>query len=102
VILFNTGTSAISTESNNALSEIIQVLKAYPNARFVIEGHTDSIGTYEANQVLSESRANSIKTFLIQNGIDANRLSAIGYGERRPIATNMYKVFCFAIFRFLF
>ena len=91
VILFNTGTSAISAESNNALSEIIQVLKAHPSARFVIEGHTDSIGSYEANQRLSESRANSIKNFLVTNGIDAARLSAIGYGERRPIATNMYK-----------
>lgn len=91
VILFDYGTSSISKQSNQVLSDIILVLKAFPNAKFVIEGHTDSIGSYELNKKLSDARANSVKDFLVKNGIDATRLSAIGYGERRPIATNMYK-----------
>ena len=91
VILFDYGTSSISTESYGILSDIISVLNDYPNAKFSIEGHTDSIGSYEINQVLSEKRANAVKAYLIKDGVDSTRLSAIGYGERRPIATNMYK-----------
>ena len=91
VILFNTGTSILKAESNQVLSDIIAVLKEFPNAAFTIEGHTDSIGSYGLNKRLSESRAQSVKNFLVENGIDSTRLSAIGYGERRPIATNMYK-----------
>jgi len=91
VILFNYGKSSIKAESNKVLSDIIMVLKFYPNARFSIEGHTDSIGSYELNKRLSDARANAVKSFLVKNGIDPSRLSAIGYGERKPIVTNMYK-----------
>ena len=91
VILFNPGTSSLKAESNQVLSDIISVLNEYTNARFMIEGHTDSIGSYELNKRLSEARANAVKDFLVNNGIDSTRLSAIGYGERKPIATNMYK-----------
>ena len=91
VILFNHGKSSLKEESNKVLSDIIVVLNEYPNATFTIEGHTDSIGSYELNQKLSEARVNTVKNFLVKNGIDSSRLIAIGYGERRPIATNMYK-----------
>ncbi|MEP3836615.1 MAG: DUF5723 family protein [Algibacter sp.] len=91
VILFNYGKSTIKPESSIVLADIISVLNTYPNAKFVIEGHTDSIGSYELNQSLSETRANAVKNYLIKHGIDSTRLSAIGYGERRPVATNMYK-----------
>lgn len=90
-ILFLSGHATIKEESTKVLLDIIGVLKEYPHAKFTIEGHTDSIGSYELNQTLSEKRAHAVKTFLVKNGIDVTRLSAIGYGERRPIATNMYK-----------
>jgi outer membrane protein OmpA-like peptidoglycan-associated protein len=90
-ILFNYGKSSLKEESNKVLSDIIEVLNEYPNARFTIEGHTDSIGSYGLNQSLSEARANTVKNYLVENGIDSSRLIAIGYGERNPIATNMYK-----------
>ncbi|WP_298494556.1 DUF5723 family protein [uncultured Algibacter sp.] len=90
-ILFNSGKSTIKTESYDVLSDIVIVLNEYINATFVIEGHTDSIGSYELNQKLSEARANAVKNYLIEKGIDSTRLSAVGYGERKPIATNMYK-----------
>ena len=80
-----------SIESTNALIDIIKILNEFPNAKFTVEGHTDSIGTVVNNQKLSESRAAAVKNFLIEKGIDSSRLSSIGYGESKPIATNMYK-----------
>jgi outer membrane protein OmpA-like peptidoglycan-associated protein len=53
-----------------------------------ISGHTDNVGTDQANQVLSENRAKAVYQYLIANGIDAGRLSYKGYGETQPIATN--------------
>ncbi|TNJ45786.1 OmpA family protein [Tamlana fucoidanivorans] len=91
VILFNHGKSEIKEESHEVLNEIVKILNAYPSAKFSIEGHTDSIGSYAFNQKLSEERAQSVLDFLVENGVDASRLKAVGYGERRPIATNMYK-----------
>ncbi len=87
-ILFDTGKSSIKAESTTVLVDIIQILGEYPNAKFTVEGHTDSVGSAKLNQKLSESRANAIRDFLIDKGIGADRLSAVGYGEDKPIATN--------------
>ena len=87
-ILFNSGKSSIKTESNKVLTEIVNILGEYPDAKFSIEGHTDSSGGDTLNQRLSDSRANAVKTYLVKNGVDEFRLSAIGFGETRPIATN--------------
>jgi len=87
-ILFDTGKSSIKAESTSVMVDIITILKEYPNARFTVEGHTDSVGSAKLNQSLSESRANSVRDFLIDKGIGSDRLSAIGYGEDKPIATN--------------
>jgi len=87
-ILFDTGKSSIKAESTSVMVDIIQILNEYPTAKFTVEGHTDSVGGEKLNQKLSEERANSVRDFLIDKGIDSNRLSAIGYGEAKPIATN--------------
>ncbi len=87
-ILFDSGKSSIKEQSNAELQKIIKILKEYPTAKFSIEGHTDSQGKAESNQRLSDSRANAVKNFLTTNGIDQFRLSAIGYGEDQPIASN--------------
>ncbi|MDE3743200.1 OmpA family protein [Maribacter polysaccharolyticus] len=87
-ILFDTGKSSIKAESTSVMVDIIQILKEYPTAKFTVEGHTDSVGSAKLNQSLSESRALSVKDFLVDKGIDAFRLSAVGYGEEKPIATN--------------
>ena len=63
-------------------------LKNTPTAKFTVEGHTDSVGSDQLNQRLSDSRANSVKEYLVKSGIDAFRLSALGYGESKPIDSN--------------
>ena len=87
-ILFDTGKSSIKAESTSVMVDIIQILNEYPTAKFTVEGHTDSVGSASLNQKLSESRANSVRDFLIDKGIGSDRLTAIGYGEAKPIATN--------------
>ncbi|MGS0525075.1 OmpA family protein [Zobellia nedashkovskayae] len=90
-ILFNSGKASIKAESTSVLVDIMSILKEYPEAKFTVEGHTDSVGSKATNQKLSESRAISVKDFLIEKGIDSSRLTAIGHGEDKPIASNMYK-----------
>ena len=87
-ILFDTGKSSIKAESTSVMVDIIQILSEYPNAKFTVEGHTDSQGGESTNQKLSESRANTVRDFLIEKGVGASRLTAVGYGEAKPIATN--------------
>ncbi|HKL89992.1 MAG TPA: DUF5723 family protein [Allomuricauda sp.] len=87
-ILFDTGKATIKPESVSVMVDIIQILNEYPNANFTVEGHTDSVGSSESNQRLSEARANSVLNFLINEGISSSRLNAIGFGEEKPIASN--------------
>ncbi len=87
-ILFDTGKSSIKKQSAGVLNDIVGILKEYTNAKFTIDGHTDSVGSSKLNQKLSETRAASVKDYLIANGIDASRLSSKGYGESKPIDTN--------------
>ncbi|CAZ95635.1 OmpA family protein [Zobellia galactanivorans] len=87
-ILFDTGKSSIKAESTSVMVDIITILKEYPTAKFTVEGHTDSVGSKKLNQSLSESRALAVKEFLVEKGIEEFRLSAIGYGEEKPIASN--------------
>lgn len=87
-ILFDSGKSSIKSESNQVLRDIVNILNEYPNAKFNIEGHTDSAGSNTLNQNLSDSRAGAVKIYLIENGIDQTRLTSVGYGEDQPIASN--------------
>ncbi|PRP67545.1 OmpA family protein [Nonlabens agnitus] len=87
-ILFELNKSDIQAQSAQTLSDIIDILKKYPEAEFSIDGHTDSQGSEAYNQKLSEERANSVLRYLVNGGIDPDRLSAEGFGESKPIATN--------------
>lgn len=87
-ILFDTGKSSIKKQSEKVLEDIIAILNEYPNAKFTVEGHTDSVGSEKLNQELSEARALSVKDYLTSNGIDQFRLSSKGFGEAKPIDSN--------------
>jgi outer membrane protein OmpA-like peptidoglycan-associated protein len=87
-INFETGKTTITKDSEEALSAIIAILEEYPNAKFTVEGHTDSVGSAQNNMRLSEARALSVKSYLVDNGVDEFRLSSAGFGEDKPVASN--------------
>lgn len=64
------------------------MMEVNPGLKIEIAGHTDSTGTREFNQKLSEDRAESLASWLIQNGISSTRITTVGYGESRPVADN--------------
>lgn len=79
----------IKKDSYGILNDVASILKANPQIKRIrIEGHTDAIGTDAYNMKLSQRRANSVRDYLIQQGISADRLEAVGYGKSRPIAPN--------------
>jgi len=87
-LLFDTGKSTLQPASQEQLTNIAEILKAYPQVKIRIGGYTDNTGDPAANQRLSEERADSVMTELVRLGIDPARMSAKGYGEENPIADN--------------
>ncbi|ACY16532.1 OmpA family protein [Haliangium ochraceum] len=87
-IYFETGKNTIKPVSFALLNEVATVLTDNPEIEVRIEGHTDSRGSAEFNMELSQSRAESVRSFLIDKGVDGDRLEAKGYGESAPIANN--------------
>lgn len=88
-VYFDTGKATIKNRSYNLLNQVASILKANPQVtKLQIEGHTDNVGNDEANQKLSQERADSVKVYLSAQGIEEGRLEAIGYGESKPIADN--------------
>lgn len=87
-INFETNSARITPDSEERLLTTLNTLKNNPNIEVEISGHTDSRGSNESNQILSEKRANSVKEWLVNKGIDPSRITTIGYGEERPIAPN--------------
>ncbi|HEY3054443.1 MAG TPA: OmpA family protein [Thermoanaerobaculia bacterium] len=87
-ILFDLDSAALRPESRSTLRDLASNFQRYPDEVIDIEGHTDSSGTTEHNQVLSERRANSVRDFLADNGVPSRSITAAGYGETRPKATN--------------
>lgn len=73
----------------SVLNEIVSIILKYPNSKFDVQGHTDSVGTKAFNQYLSEQRAKAVMEYLISNNILADRLSATGFGEDKPIDSNV-------------
>ncbi len=86
---FEINQDKVQLEEQEKLAVIGNFLKKYPETTAVIEGHTDDVGPNDANQRLSERRANAVVTYLVRNvNVDRSRLTPVGYGETRPIADN--------------
>lgn len=87
-IYFDLNSSKLQRRSYYPLDELVQILKDNPSYKIAIESHTDNSGTNEYNQKLSDNRSASVMKYLVSKGIDASRLTAAGFGEEKPIATN--------------
>lgn len=88
-LLFATDRATLEPGADRHLDRLTGFLERYPQRRVEIEGHTDNIGTSEYNLGLSRRRAESVLNQLTLRGIDPSRLSALGLGQERPIASNM-------------
>lgn len=87
-ILFDVGSSALDEEGQYTLEDVADVINDYPKTAVVVQGHTDATGSEEANQYLSERRAGSVERYLINRGVDSDRLATLGFGESAPVASN--------------
>lgn len=87
-VFFDTGKATLKPESNKALNELVEVMKLKNTLEIEIAGHTDNVGSVESNMKLSQDRANSVKNYLVKNGIAATRVVAKGYGDTQPVDDN--------------
>ncbi|WP_299886681.1 OmpA family protein [uncultured Lacinutrix sp.] len=87
-LYFNTGSASLSDKSINQIENVAAIMKAYPDVKVLLRGHTDNTGSAEGNNKLSADRAFSIKAKLVGKGIEASRLETKGMGSIEPIADN--------------
>ena len=87
-VFFEFGSAKISDDSKSELNKLFSLLSNNPIISVEIQGHTDSKGNNKFNKKLSQERAESVQKFLTNKGIKKLRVSAVGYGEKQPIAKN--------------
>jgi outer membrane protein OmpA-like peptidoglycan-associated protein len=87
-LLFDVDRADLRPAAQENLVKLTQILQKYDDTNILVEGHTDATGTEEYNMDLSLRRSSSVATFLAAQGVLSGRLSAVGYGEIQPIATN--------------
>jgi outer membrane protein OmpA-like peptidoglycan-associated protein len=87
-VLFDTGKASLKAGATSNLNKLVAFLNEYSDRTVLIEGYTDSVGSEDYNQGLSERRADSVKSYLAGQGIGSIRLSAAGKGESDPVASN--------------
>jgi OmpA-OmpF porin, OOP family len=86
---FRVGSAEILEDSYPVLDAVVRILRRQEDIRLMrVEGHTDSVGNANANLRLSQARSESVRDYLVRNGIAPERVQAIGYGEERPVADN--------------
>ena len=87
-VLFDTGKYTLKPNTQVSLAKVSGILQAYPGLRLQVEGYTDSVGSDDYNQKLSENRAGSVRDFLVGQGVQTDNISATGYGKAKPVADN--------------
>ena len=87
-VFFATGSFKLLPKSFKSLDEVVRLMKEDESLMIDIDGHTDSQGSDESNQVLSDNRAGSVKNYLTGKGVEETRLKSAGYGETKPVADN--------------
>lgn len=84
-IFFETKSDKIKKNSTKVLDRAVEVLKKFDDIKIEISGHTDDVGDDEFNQDLSQRRADSVKKYMVDKGIDASRITTVGYGKTKPL-----------------
>lgn len=87
-ILFDFDKAVLKPEGQAIADQVIQHMKEWPNTVVTIEGHTCNIGTEQYNMGLGQRRADAVKKYMVEKGIDASRITTISYGESRPAVPN--------------
>jgi len=87
-VLFASGRADLKAGTVNHLDQLVAFLGRYPSRTVMIEGHTDSVGSDDYNQGLSQRRADSVRSYLVRQGVDAARVTTMGAGESTPVAGN--------------
>jgi outer membrane protein OmpA-like peptidoglycan-associated protein len=87
-VLFDTGKYSLKPGAREKLAKVAGILLAYPGINVQVGGYTDNVGGDEMNQALSEHRAGSVRDYLIESGVNSNSVTARGYGNTEPVATN--------------
>jgi len=87
-VLFDTGKYTLKPNTQISLAKVSGILQAYPGLKLQVEGYTDSVGSDQLNQKLSENRANAVRDFLITQGVQPDNITATGYGKTKPVADN--------------
>lgn len=87
-IYFETNSENLKSESYGNLDKLVLIMNKFPEARLIVEGHTDSDGDDDYNMNLSQRRANAVKAYLVSKGVSESRIAAKGYGETMPVASN--------------
>lgn len=87
-VLFDTGKYTLKPNTQISLAKVSGILQAYPGLKLQVEGYTDSVGSDEFNQKLSENRADAVRDFLVTEGVQQDNISATGYGKAKPVADN--------------
>jgi outer membrane protein OmpA-like peptidoglycan-associated protein len=87
-VLFDTGKYNLRIEAREGLAKLTGIVLSHPGLNLAIEGYTDNVGTDTFNEALSEQRADTVRDYLVQQGLDANSVSARGFGPTVPVASN--------------
>ena len=87
-VLFDTGKYTLKPNTQVALARIAGIIQSYPGLMIQVEGYTDSVGSDQLNQTLSDNRAATTRDFLVKNGVSLNNITAAGYGKADPVADN--------------
>ena len=87
-VLFDTGKYSLKPGAREKLAKVAGILLAYPGLNIEVGGYTDNVGGNEMNQILSENRASSVRDYLVNQGVAINSVSARGFGNALPVASN--------------
>jgi len=87
-VLFDTGSAVLKPGAREKLARVAGIVLTHPDLRLQVEGHTDGVGGADYNQRLSESRAESVRTYLVSQGIASNTVTTRGFGDTQPVASN--------------